>query len=182
VVICDTRAERNLAGTEYDERRAQCEAGVALLREIYGGVTSLRDVTMEQFAAAETRLPAVVARRCRFILEENARVLALAAVLPAGRAGALQALFAASYAGARDLYEIGAPALEVMADAATQAPGAIAVRQAGAGFGGCMVALVEPGAVDAFRAEVRSAYRRRTQLDPHIYAVAPSPGAGELQL
>ena len=78
VVICDTRAERNLAGTEYAERRAQCEAGVTMLQSIYPHIRSLRDVTLLEFEAQAHLLPAVVARRCRFILEENQRVLALA--------------------------------------------------------------------------------------------------------
>ena len=50
-----------------------------------------------------------------------------------------------SYAGARDLYEIGAPSMDAMMAAMLAAPGVIGARQAGAGFGGCMVALVEDG-------------------------------------
>jgi galactokinase len=180
VVICDTRAERNLAGTEYDERRAQCELGVACLREVYPEAQSLRDISLAQFTAEEKRLPPVIARRCRFILEENARVLALAEALPGGSAGVLGPLFAASYAGARDLYEIGAPAFTAMAEAAAQAPGAIAVRQAGAGFGGCMVALVDPAAIAPFTAGVSATYYSRTGINPHLFAVAPSAGAGPL--
>ncbi len=180
VVICDTCAERNLAGTEYAERRSQCETGVALLQQAYPHIRSLRDVTPAEFEAEDHRLPRVVARRCRFILEENQRVLDLAAALPVGNPGALQALFAASYTGARDLYEIGAPALEAMYAAAVQAPGAIAVRQAGAGFGGCMVAMVTPGSVESFTDSVRSDYHRRTGVEPHLFAVTPAPGAGVL--
>ena len=71
VVICDTRAERNLAGTEYAERRAQCEEGVRLLRQFYPTIQALRDVSIDQFVAHEEDLPSVVARRCRFIIEEN---------------------------------------------------------------------------------------------------------------
>lgn len=52
----------------------------------------------------------IVSRRCRFIIEENQRVLDLAAALETGDTAALQDLFAASYKGARDLFEIGAPA------------------------------------------------------------------------
>ncbi len=37
VVICDTRAERNLTGSEYSDRRAQCEAGVAILAAVRSG-------------------------------------------------------------------------------------------------------------------------------------------------
>ena len=79
VVICDTRAKRELAGSEYGERRADCEQGAALL-----GVPALRDVTPEAFDRSESSLPRRVARRCRFIIEENERVLRLAEALATG--------------------------------------------------------------------------------------------------
>ena len=80
VVICDTRAERNLAGTEYRSRRAQCEEGVRILQGAYPEISALRDVSMAQFEAGAADLPDVVAKRCRFIVEENQRVLDLAEV------------------------------------------------------------------------------------------------------
>ena len=72
---------------------------------------ALRDVTLAQFEAHAAVLPEVVARRCQFIIEENQRVLDLAEALPGGEPGRLFELLSASYPGARDLYEIGAPAM-----------------------------------------------------------------------
>ncbi len=125
-------------------------------------------------------MPAVVERRCRFIVEEDERVLALAGALTAGDRPRLGRLFAESYAGARDLYEIGAPAMESMMDAMLGAPGVIGARQAGAGFGGCLVALVEQGMIDAFGASVKAGYQAGTGIAPHVYAVCAAPGAGPL--
>jgi galactokinase len=182
VVICDTRARRTLAGTEYGERRAQCEQGVRMLRQWYPEIQALRDVVLEQFNAHEKDLPHLVARRCRFIIEENQRVLDLAEALTAGDAARLHQLFAASYAGARDLYEIGAPAMEAMMKAMLGAPGVVAARQAGAGFGGCMVALVRHSLVDAFADHVTRAYAAEMEMamEPKIYPVQAAPGAGPL--
>ena len=101
IVICDTRAKRELTGSEYPERRAQCEEGARRLAEFYPGVTALRDVTLDQFAAHEIDLPPVVARRCRFIIQENERVLQMGRVLPVGEHLAIRALTDASFAGAR---------------------------------------------------------------------------------
>lgn len=181
VVLCDTRAERNLVGSEYDERRAQCEAGVAILQEKYAGIEALRDVTMEQFRESEADLPRVVAKRCRFIIEENQRVLDLGPALRSGDREALRVLFADSYQGARDLFEIGAPAMEAMMGAMLGGPGVIGARQAGAGFGGCMVALVEKGQAARFRAHVEEAYAASTGVQPRTYAVMASSGAGTLR-
>jgi len=180
VMICDTRAERRLTGSEYGERRAQCEEGVRLLRAFYPDATALRDVTLDQLEAHAQSLPDVVARRCRFIIEENQRVLDLAEALTNGEPGRLFGLFSASYLGACDLYEIGAPAMSQMMAAMLSAPGVIAARQAGAGFGGCMVALVRAEAVTSFQAHVERDYYLRTQIQPRVYPVTASPGAGPL--
>jgi galactokinase len=178
VVVCDTRAERNLAGTEYQTLRAQCEEGVRILQDTYPQVTALRDLSMQQFEAVADTLPTVIGKRCRFILEENQRVLDLAAAMPVGDRHRLRALFAASWAGARDLYEISVPVMEQMMDAMLSAPGVIGARQAGAGFGGCMVALAHSDSVDAFGGHVEQAYRAASGIQPSVYAVSASDGAG----
>jgi galactokinase len=177
VVICNTRSERNLTGTEYDERRAQCEEGLRLLQRVYPGITALRDVTLAMFAQQKQDLPEVIARRCQFIIEENQRVLDLAQLLPEGRPESLHALFEASYTGARDLYEIGAPAMVAMIKAMSTAPGVVAARQAGAGFGGSMVALVKDGYLEPFAEHVTETYQQETKIRPEVYAVHAAPGA-----
>jgi galactokinase len=166
VVICDTRARRELCGSEYSTRREQCEEGARQL-----GVAALRDASLEQLAAQRRELPDdVVYQRCRFIIEENARVLELAQVLSGGDRAAIGRL-----------YEIGAPAMVSMMQAMLAAPGVIGARQAGAGFGGCMVAFVEADAVDRFASAVRSSYKAATNLQPEIYAVRAAAGAGLIQ-
>lgn len=180
VVICDTRAARHLAGTEYGERRAQCEEGVRIFRELGYEIAALRDLNLETFTRHESSLPGVVARRCRFIIEENQRVLDLAGALDLGDRPALRRLFAASFAGARALYEISAPAMEAMMEAMLSAPGVIGARQAGAGFGGCMVALVEQEQLASFTGAVCEAYAASTGIEPSVFPVSPSAGAGVL--
>jgi galactokinase len=180
IVICDTRYKRALTGSEYPQRRAQCEAGAAALAQRYPGVRTLRDVSLEQLDAARGTLDATVYRRGRFIIQENRRVLDLAGALSAKDVPCIAALTAESFAGARDLYEIVVPQMEAMIAAMRCAPGVLGARQAGAGFGGCMVAFVERDCVDEFSAHVRAAYQDATGLEGAVYAVEAAPGAGLL--
>jgi galactokinase len=180
VVICDTQAERELTGSEYGERRAQTEEGARLLARFYPEVTALRDVALEQFLEHETDLPPVVARRCRFVIEENERVLRLAERLPTDDRTAICALTTTSYKGARDLYQIVSPEMAAMMEAMLSAPGVIGARQTGAGFGGCMVALVEVKKVSDFEHHVQAAYKAATGIRPKVYSVQAAAGAGEL--
>ncbi|MHB8955665.1 MAG: galactokinase [Pirellulaceae bacterium] len=172
VVIGNTCAPRELMGSEYGERGALCEEGARRL-----GVPHLRDMTLEQFTRRERELPVLVARRTRFILEESSRVERLAHALTQNDRAALGRLTASSYAGARDLFEIGAPAMDAMMRAMTDAPGAIGARQAGAGFGGCLVAFVEQRHLEPFLAHVHRQYAAETGITPEIYAVIAANGA-----
>jgi galactokinase len=172
VVICNTMSQRRLTGGEYLQRRSECEQGAALL-----GVSALRELTPEALAARRHELPEQVAKRCEFIVAESARAEALAGALEAGDRAAVARLCAASFAGARDLYEICAPAMSSMMDAMLAAPGVIGARQAGAGFGGCMVALVDAAKTDAFRAAVLEAYRGATGVQAEVYTVEAAQGA-----
>jgi galactokinase len=182
VAICNTRVERELTGSEYGERRAQCEEGVRRMADFYPGITHLRDLTLEQFMEQEALLPEVVGRRCRFIIEENQRVLDLARALSTEERTAIRALTAGSYTGARDLYEIVSPATEAMREAVLSGPGVVGARQAGAGFGGCMVAFVERGAVEAFTDHVGRLYFAATTIEPEVFPVQAAPGAGRMDL
>lgn len=173
VLIGDTHAPRELAASEYPLRRAQCEEGARLL-----GARSLREIPLHRFLAAEPSLPPDIARRCRFILEENQRVTGLADALTRGDTAAIGRLCAASFAGARDLYDIVTPPMQAMIDAMLAAPGTLGARQAGAGFGGCLVALVAPSRTDAFADAVRSRYAAATGILPTLHPVQAAPGAG----
>jgi len=173
VVVCNTMSQRRLSSGEYAQRRVECEQGTAVL-----GVSALRDVTPEMLAARRHLLPERVARRCEFIVAESARAESLAQALTAGDRPAVAQLCAESFAGARDLYEICSPSMVAMMDAMLAAPGVIGARQAGAGFGGCMVALVDGASTDAFRTAVLDIYYGLTQVSPEIYLVEAAPGAG----
>jgi galactokinase len=70
--------------------------------------------------------------------------------------------------------------MTAMHEAMADAPGLIARRQAGAGFGGCLVALVERDAVAPFEAVVSRGYQAATGIEPRIFEVRATPGAGPL--
>src|SRR6266446_307807 len=75
LVICNTMVKHQLSGGEYNRRREECEQGVEIMSRFYPGIKGLRDVSAEQLAARASSMPPVIYKRCRHVVEENARVI-----------------------------------------------------------------------------------------------------------
>ena len=179
IVVADTRAPRPLADSAYDERRSSCEAGLAELRR-HRPLASLCSLTPSEFDALGAALPAPVEARCRFVIEENARVPAMADALSHGDRTSIESLCDASFRGARDLYEICVPEMEAMIAALREAPGIIGARQTGAGFGGCMVAIVERSGLDDCMSTATSLYRERSGRPGVLFEIHSASAAGPI--
>ncbi len=178
MVIVDTNVRRELAGSEYRNRRADCEEAVRRLRQRLHGVRALRDVSPEQLEASADLLDDVRARRARHVVTENARTLEAARALEAGDARRVGELMYASHESLRDLYEVSSPELDAVVEIASSVPGVIGARMTGAGFGGCAVALVEDGAVEALRGRIEAEYPARAGRRADVYVSKPVEGAG----
>lgn len=182
LVVCDSGQARQLAGSEYNVRREQCDTAVAILARHDPAVRSLRDVSSELLAHAVKLgwLDGVVLRRATHVVGENRRVIDTMAALEAGDLAALGELFAASHASLRDLFEVSSPALDALVGIAVATPGVVAARMTGAGFGGCTINLVRPDAVEDLRAAVESSYASRTGFVARVFPVVPAAGAGPM--
>ena len=123
VLICDTQVRHELSSSAYNERRRQCEAGVALLAANLPGVRALRDVSQSDLEKLAPRLPELIARRCRHVVSENARTLTAARHLKSGELVGLGELMSASHASLRDDYEVSCPELDEAVTAASLEPG-----------------------------------------------------------
>ena len=180
LVVLHSGSPRKLDGSAYNERREQCEAAVAALREADPSVQSLRDVGADMLAAERGRLEPVVARRADHVIAENERVRAAIDAFEANDLEAVGDLFAASHASLRDLFEVSSPELDALVGIATNVEGVIAARMTGGGFGGCTVNLVDPDAVERLALAVERDYPARTGLTPKVLRVQAAPGAGYL--
>ncbi len=177
IVVCDSKVSRELAGSAYNERRAQCEEAVQRLQAVLPGIKALRDVTPEQLSAHEGLLPPLILRRARHVVGENGRTLEGAERLQAGDLAHFGALMNESHRSLRDDYEVSSPQLDALVAAAQSVSGVYGSRLTGAGFGGCTVSLVEPEAVETFKHSVGSAYQRDFGRLPDIYVCTASDGA-----
>lgn len=181
VVIANTMAKHELTGGEYAARRRQCEEGVAFFRKSNPAVRALRDVTMAQVEAAEGKLPDVVFRRCRHVVGEIARAAEGAEKLKQEQYDAFGELMVESHQSLRDDYEVSSPELDFLSEEAMKVKGVYGARMTGGGFGGCIVALTQPRAVEPLTEHLTRAYQIAFNIHPAVFATVATAGASVLE-
>jgi len=166
VLVVHSGVERTLEGSPYAQRRAESEAVAAGL-----GVRVLRDASFEQVRD----IP-----RGRHAVTEMQRVRAFADALRTGDHDALGPLMLASHASSRDDMEVSITELDVLVEALVEA-GALGARLTGAGFGGCVVALVPVETASAVAARAGEQYRAATGREPNAWIVRAAAGASRAE-
>jgi galactokinase len=177
IVIADTTIRRKLTSGEYNKRRAACEEAVRLLRQDLPDIRSLRDVSVEEFNRFADKLPEVVSKRARHVVEEIERSNQAEALLQAGNIRHFGELMNQCHASLRDFYEVSSPELNVMASVAQSLDGCYGARLTGAGFGGCTVNLVAHEQAETFSEQLATSYQSQTGYQPEIYITRASNGA-----
>jgi galactokinase len=180
IVVCNTMTRHSLATDGYNERRADCEAGVRALAVRLPRIRALRDVSYADLEANRDVLDERVYRRCRHVVTENARTLSAADALRDGDLARFGVLMGASHASLRDDYDVSIMELDAMVEAAIEC-GAIGARMTGGGFGGCTVNLVREAAAARFARDVARGYEARTGRVPEIYTCRTSNGVQSIE-
>lgn len=177
IVVVDSGVRRSLTDGRYNQVRHDLDEAARLL-----DVDALRDVDMAQIQAGETSglLTGSVLRRARHVVSENARTLAAAAALEAGRRDEVAALFAASHRSLHDDLRVTVPELDALVEIAVSTPGVVAARMTGGGFGGCTVNLVRTDTAQAAAAAILDGFAREHGRAGRAWVSRPGDGAGRL--
>jgi galactokinase len=177
IVICDTKVKHQLASSEYNQRREECQAAVAALSGALPQIRALRDVSSAELEAHAARLSQVQLRRARHVVTENARTLEAVEALGAGDLSRVGKLMLASHRSLQNDYEVSCPELDVAVDAALSVSGVYGSRMTGGGFGGCTVSLVDASAIFDMTECVRGRFRRAFGSEPELFASLAAGGA-----
>lgn len=182
IAVCDTRIKHELASSEYNTRRRECEIGVKILGEKLPGIFSLRDVGEEDFEKFQNILPEKIKHRCRHVISENRRTLAAVENLRKNNLEKVGKLMFASHESLRDDYEVSCAELDKLVEIARETTGVFGARMMGGGFGGCTINLVEKEDFEKFENNIRQKYRTSFGIEPSIFKVKASDGARELSI
>ncbi len=183
LVITNSNKKRGLADSKYNERRAESEEALKILKTLYPDRDYLCAITPEELEDAKHLFSdaPILYKRARHATHEQARVHRAAECLKDGNLSEFGALLHASNASLRDDYEVTGEHLDALYNAICSTDGVLGSRMTGAGFGGCNVSLVHRDAIEAFQTEVARKYKEKTGLSPSFYLSDIGDGARELK-
>ena len=180
LVICNTMVKHQLAGSEYNQRRSECEEGVRHLARALPDVRALRDVSLSDLESHGRELPEAVYRRCRHVISENTRVLQAKTALENRDLSEFGQLMNESHRSLRDDYEVSCAELDLMVELARETHGVYGARMTGGGFGGCTINLVKAQTCADFTDAVAHEYERSTGVAPEVYVCRAAAGVSEV--
>ena len=181
LMLFDTGVRHELATSGYNRRREESARGLALLREVFPEVRSLRDVDEAMLESCRPRMEDLVWRRCAHVVAENRRTHEAVAAVRTADARGLGQVMLQTHDDLRYRYEVSCPEADLLVLLAREQEGAWGGRIMGGGFGGSTLHLVEEERVDAVGQAVSRAYRERTGRETTIRVVRPGPGVRILE-
>ena len=180
IVLFDTRVSHSLASSEYNRRRIECNEGVDAIRKSFPQVTHLRDVTVEMLTEFKDKLNPVTYRRCRYVVEENDRVLKACSALEQKDLAKFGRLMYECHEGLSHDYEVSCEELDYLVELVRDSRLVYGARMMGGGFGGCTINLVQQRASEGVRRLVNEKYKSKFKIEPTMYVTSASAGTGTI--
>ncbi|HOH18068.1 MAG TPA: galactokinase [Bacilli bacterium] len=178
LVIGNTNKRRALSDSKYNERRSECEQGLRDLNTVLDipYLCALKAADLDKYAYLIDN--PVVFKRVRHVVTENERVKKAFEALKLRNLQEFGKLLNASHLSLKHDYQVTGLELDTLV-ALHQAYGAIGARMTGAGFGGCMIALMPKAHLNEVLREISQEYQQITHLVPDFYLVTAGKGANQ---
>lgn len=128
---------RTLVGSAYADRVAECAEAERLIGPLRHATT----------AKAKSIDDPVIRARAMHVTSENRRVLDFADAIAGGDLREAGRLMVQSHTSLREWYRTSTRTMDMAVAEVCATPGVFGARMTGGGFGGCLVALTEPGAL-----------------------------------
>ncbi|MBC8415773.1 MAG: galactokinase [Candidatus Cloacimonetes bacterium] len=175
-VVCNSMVKRKLAESSYNQRIQECREAKKILQKYLSEITSLRDVAINDLEKYKSYFPEKLKKRVEHVVFENERVKQAVEVLKKGNLEAFGELMYQSHKSLKELYEVSIDELDLLVEIGMNEPGVLGARLTGAGFGGCVIYLVEDSSIEHLKEKILDVYWGKTGLIPQFYKVVPSRG------
>lgn len=182
ILVVHSGVHHRLQQGEYNALRDDCAEGLAAIRRRWPQLQSLGSATPGQVDAVRGDVPDRVYRRCRHVVREIDRVGSAVEALEGEEMASFGRLVTQCHASLRDDFAVSCTEIDVLVEAALSCPGVLGARMFGAGFGGCILALLRADIAEAVTGAVLERATRALGTRPWHVLAQPAAAAGELDL
>ena len=161
--------KHSLTSSEYNVRTIQCGEGVSIIQQKYPEVKTLRDATSEMVDECLSNESKDIYHRCKYVVEENNRVLAACEDLNQGKIDDFGQKMYETHQGLSELYEVSCPELDFIVSCTKKENGILGARMMGGGFGGCVISLVKEDKLEEIVKCVKEAYWNKMNIEMNVY-------------
>lgn len=180
LLLLNTNVKHSLGDSEYNTRRKQCEEGVALVKKHHPEVASLRDVTPEMLEQHVKPADSLIYRRCKYVVEENIRLLTGCEDLMRGDLQALGQKMYRTHEGLSKEYEVSCKELDFLVDYVKGNSAVLGARMMGGGFGGCTINIIREEAIDDLVKNISADYQKAMNLELTHYIAVIEDGTNQI--
>lgn len=182
IIIMNTNKRRELADSKYNERRAECENALEILKKELN-INSLGELDAETFEKYKHLIKdEVILKRAKHAVYENIRTVKALEELNKGNLETFGKLINESHISLKNDYEVTGRELDTLAETAWKQEGILGARMTGAGFGGCAIAIVKKASTDKFIKNVSETYSKEIGYNADFYIANIGDGAKEIIL
>ena len=176
LVLFDSNVKHSLFTSAYNQRREECEQGLAILSSHFPEVKSFREASEEQLLSIKDSMTEDVFKRSHYVIKEIKRVTLACEALDNGDIVTLGQLLFETHEGLSKEYEVSCPELDMIVDTLKKEPAVIGSRMMGGGFGGCTINLIKKGEEDAIKTKLTQLYQAAFGIELKTYEVRISNG------
>lgn len=175
VLMVETGRSHRLTGGVLNERHAECQEALAMLRRSLPRLSALAELDERQLTRSAGHLPRALHRRVRHVASETRRVHQAATALSQHRFARLGALLSEGHASLRDDFVSSCAEADAIVEWAVDA-GAWGARLTGAGWGGAVLVLASEAAMQDVRSAVSERFARKFGAAPRMWVTRAGAG------
>ena len=171
LVLFDSNVKHSLMTSSYNQRRQQCEEGIAIIKNNFPEISSFRECTESQLLRLKDKMSSEVFKRSHFVVKEISRVSKACEALDNGNIEILGKLMFETHEGLSTEYEVSCPELDFLVNTVKEEKAVVGSRLMGGGFGGCTINLIKKGNEETIKSKLSKLYLETFGIELKIYDV-----------
>ena len=178
LMVINTNKSRGLTESKYNERFNECMTALNILKPLYQ-INHLCELKTKELTSVEKLLDPIIFRRVRHVVTEQERTLLSSKALKENNIELFAKQMIGSHESLRKDFEVTGKALDTLVEVSLKA-GALGARMTGAGFGGCIVAIIDKKILKRFIEETEKNYESIMGFKPTFYTVKAEQGTHKI--